>query len=79
VEHAVRSQKLLRKHQAFSETDCTEDLKKLDVPTLVMHGEDDQVAPDSISVRNAQPCIAISPGNVVIRFHGFVPKYAMQD
>ena len=30
---------------AFSETDFTEDLKIIDVPTLVMHGEDDQVVP----------------------------------
>ena len=30
---------------AFSETDFTEDLKKIAVPTLVMHGEDDQVVP----------------------------------
>ncbi|MBO9186849.1 alpha/beta fold hydrolase [Rhizobium sp. L80/93] len=30
---------------AFSETDFTEDLKKMAVPTLVMHGEDDQVVP----------------------------------
>ncbi|MBO9099536.1 MULTISPECIES: alpha/beta fold hydrolase [unclassified Rhizobium] len=30
---------------AFSETDLTEDLKKMAVPTLVMHGEDDQVVP----------------------------------
>ncbi len=31
--------------KAFSETDFTEDLKKIEVPTLVMHGEDDQVVP----------------------------------
>lgn len=31
--------------KAFSETDFTEDLKKITVPTLVMHGEDDQVVP----------------------------------
>jgi len=31
--------------KAFSETDFTEDLKKIDVPTLVMHGEDDQIVP----------------------------------
>ena len=31
--------------QAFSETDQTEDLKKFDVPTLVMHGTDDQIVP----------------------------------
>src|SRR5690242_6734837 len=31
--------------KAFSETDFTEDLKKFDVPTLLIHGEDDQVVP----------------------------------
>jgi len=31
--------------KAFSETDFTEDLKTLDVPTLVMHGDDDQIVP----------------------------------
>jgi non-heme chloroperoxidase len=31
--------------KAFSETDFTEDLKKFDVPTLILHGEDDQVVP----------------------------------
>lgn len=31
--------------RAFSETDFTEDLKKFDVPTLIMHGEDDQIVP----------------------------------
>ena len=31
--------------KAFSETDQTEDLKAIDVPTLVMHGDDDQVVP----------------------------------
>jgi non-heme chloroperoxidase len=31
--------------KAFSETDFTEDLKKIDVPTLVMHGDDDQIVP----------------------------------
>jgi non-heme chloroperoxidase len=30
---------------AFSETDFTEDLKKFDVPTLILHGDDDQVVP----------------------------------
>jgi non-heme chloroperoxidase len=37
--------------KAFSETDFTEDLKKIDVPTLVMHGEDDQVVPVHDSAR----------------------------
>jgi non-heme chloroperoxidase len=31
--------------KAFSETDFTEDLKRFDVPTLVLHGEDDQIVP----------------------------------
>jgi len=31
--------------KAFSETDFTEDLKQFDVPTLVLHGEDDQIVP----------------------------------
>ena len=31
--------------KAFSETDLTEDLKKFDVPTLVLHGDDDQIVP----------------------------------
>jgi len=31
--------------KAFSETDFTEDLKKMDIPTLVMHGDDDQIVP----------------------------------
>lgn len=31
--------------KAFSETDFTEDLKRIDVPTLVMHGDDDQIVP----------------------------------
>ncbi|MGW5251131.1 alpha/beta fold hydrolase [Streptomyces sp. NPDC004129] len=31
--------------KAFSETDTTEDLKKVDVPTLIVHGDDDQIVP----------------------------------
>ncbi len=31
--------------KAFSETDMTEDLKKVDVPTLIIHGDDDQIVP----------------------------------
>ena len=41
--HVVRTQSRLRLHQAFSETDFTEDLKKCDVPTLILHGDDDQI------------------------------------
>lgn len=31
--------------KAFSETDLTEDLRKIDVPTLILHGDDDQIVP----------------------------------
>jgi len=31
--------------KAFSESDCTEDLKKFDIPTLILHGDDDQIVP----------------------------------
>src|SRR5215831_5374689 len=31
--------------QAFSETDFTEDLKRFDVPTLILHGDADQIVP----------------------------------
>lgn len=39
--------------KAFSETDFTEDLKKFDIPTLVMHGEDDQIVPVKDSARKS--------------------------
>ena len=39
--------------KAFSETDFTEDLKKFDVPTLVLHNEDDQVVPVHDSTRKS--------------------------
>jgi non-heme chloroperoxidase len=35
--------------KAFSETDFTEDLKKFNVPTLIMHGDDDQIVPINAS------------------------------
>jgi non-heme chloroperoxidase len=37
--------------KAFSETDQTDDLKKIDVPTLIIHGDDDQVVPIAASAR----------------------------
>jgi non-heme chloroperoxidase len=37
--------------KAFSETDLTEDLKKIDVPTLIIHGDDDQIVPIGASAR----------------------------
>jgi non-heme chloroperoxidase len=43
--------------KAFSETDFTEDLKKFDVPTLVLHGEDDQVVPVKDSAQKSAKLI----------------------
>ena len=37
--------------KAFSETDFTEDLKKFDVPTLIIHGDDDQIVPIGASAQ----------------------------
>ena len=39
--------------RAFSETDFTEDLKKVDVPTLVLHGDDDQIVPIDAAARSS--------------------------
>jgi non-heme chloroperoxidase len=53
--------------KAFSETDMTEDLKKFDVPTLIIHGDDDQIVPIADSamlsaklVKNAR--LTVYPG-----------------
>ena len=43
--------------KAFSETDFTEDLTKFDVPTLVMHGEDDQIVPVKDSAKKSAKLI----------------------
>ena len=43
--------------KASSETDFHEDLKKFDVPTLVMHGEDDRIAPIDISGKRSAKLI----------------------
>jgi len=43
--------------KAFSETDFTEDLRKFDIPTLVMHGEDDQIVPVKNSAKKSAKLI----------------------
>jgi non-heme chloroperoxidase len=54
--------------KAFSETDFTEDLKKFDVPTLIMHGEDDQIVP----IVAAGPLSAkLVKGSVLKTYPGF--------
>ena len=54
--------------KAFSETDFTEDLKKIEIPTLVLHGDDDQIVPIGASahlsakiLKNAQ--LKVYPGH----------------
>jgi non-heme chloroperoxidase len=43
--------------KAFSETDFQEDLKRFDIPTLLMHGEDDQIVPINLSSRKSAKLI----------------------
>jgi non-heme chloroperoxidase len=40
--------------KAFSETDMTEDLKAIDVPTLILHGDDDQIVPIGNAYRSSK-------------------------
>jgi non-heme chloroperoxidase len=44
--------------KAFSETDLTEDLKKIDVPMLIIHGDDDQIVPIDDSARLSVDIVA---------------------
>ena len=51
--------------KAFSETEFHDDLKKFDVPTLLMHGEDDQIVPIDISSRKSAKLIKGAVGNLL--------------
>ena len=54
--------------KAFSETDFTEDLKRFDVPTLILHGDDDQIVP----IVAAAPLSAKLVKNSMLKvYHGF--------
>ena len=63
--------------KAFSETDFTEDLKKFDVPTLVLHGEDDQIVPVKDSAREVGAADQGREGDLLsrraARHHGHAP------
>jgi len=53
--------------KAFSETDFTEDLKKIDIPTLILHGDDDQIVPIGASAQMSsrlvkKPTLKVYPG-----------------
>jgi non-heme chloroperoxidase len=50
--------------KAFSETDFTEDLKKIDVPTLIIHGDDDQIVPIADSAMLAVKLVKTATLNV---------------
>ena len=52
---------------AFSATDFTDDLEKFDVPTLVMHGEDDQIVPIAASARKS---VRLITGAAAISYPG---------
>ena len=54
--------------KAFSETDHTEDLKKFDIPTLIMHGDDDQIVPIGAS---ALPSSKLVKGSTLKVYPGF--------
>jgi non-heme chloroperoxidase len=54
--------------KAFSETDFTEDLKSVDIPVLVLHGEDDQIVPFPISGAKA---IKLLKNGTLISYPGF--------
>jgi non-heme chloroperoxidase len=55
--------------KAFSETDFTEDLRNIDVPTLVMHGDDDQIVP----IANSAPLSAKLLTNGTLKIYGQLP------
>ena len=54
--------------KAFSETDFTEDLKSVEIPVLVLHGEDDQIVPFPISGAKA---ISLLKNGTLISYPGF--------
>jgi len=53
--------------KAFSETDFTEDLRKIDVPTLIVHGDDDQVVPIDVGGRRS---VKLVKGAVLKEYRG---------
>ena len=53
--------------KAFSETDFTEDLKSVDVPVLVLHGEDDQIVP----YNQALKAVKLLKNGKLISYPGF--------
>jgi non-heme chloroperoxidase len=55
--------------KAFSETDTTEDLKRFDVPTLIIHGDDDQIVPIAASALPASKLVR----NTILKVYAGAP------
>ncbi len=55
--------------KAFSETDFTEDLKKIDIPTLILHGDDDQIVPIEASALKSVKLLS----NAVLKVYDGAP------
>ena len=63
--------------KAFSETDFTDDLKIINVPTLVMHGDDDQIVPIADSARLSVKLLQKGKLKVYEKFpHGMCTTHA---
>ena len=63
--------------EAFSETDFTEDLKRVEVPTLVMHGDDDQIVPVADSAPLSAKLLTRSTLKIYTNFpHGMCTTHA---
>jgi non-heme chloroperoxidase len=65
--------------KAFSETDLTDDLRQIDVPTLIVHGDDDQIVPIQAAARKSIDLVKdgelkIHPGAP----HGLVGEHEQQ-
>jgi len=64
--------------KAFSETDFTEDLKKFDVPTLIVHADDDQIVPIGASALRSARLVK----NATLKIYAGAPHgltYTHQD
>jgi non-heme chloroperoxidase len=63
--------------KAFSETDFTEDLKKIDVPVLIMHGDDDQIVPIDDSAKLSSKIVKHAALKIYKGFpHGMATTHA---
>jgi len=55
--------------KAFSETDFTEDLKKFDIPTLIIHGDDDQIVPIGAAALSSSKIVK----NAILKIYAGAP------